>query len=52
MQDAAAALIDPACAKSPDHSVMRTAASARAISPPDFIYRLHANANDTAEWRT
>ena len=51
VQDAVAALIDPACAKSPDHSVMRTAVAAQAIKPPDFIYRRHADASEAAKRR-
>jgi pyrroloquinoline quinone biosynthesis protein E len=37
---------DPACEKSPDHPMMLDAVAARAITPPDFIYRRHANASD------
>ena len=30
---------DPACAKAPDHAIMRAAAAVSAAAPPEFIYR-------------
>jgi pyrroloquinoline quinone biosynthesis protein E len=41
-----AARTDPACEKSPDHAMMPAAVAARASTPPDFIYRRHANAGN------
>ncbi len=39
---------DPACEKSSDHETILAAVEARAVAPPDFIYRRHANASDAA----
>jgi pyrroloquinoline quinone biosynthesis protein E len=40
---------DPACEKSPDHPMMLAAVAARAITPPNFIYRRYANAGEAAD---